>query len=711
MSDEVNLENQKHITPTIQPRKRRQECSEQEKSRSKRAKYNTNACDACKKCKLKCNRDAGEKRSLPDAPDIASLREQVRSLGNQLKGLSQQLGLLLPASSPPARQPNPHNYSTTSSPQQHKPQQPLFVGHTQSAFSLDAAKSSLSRLGIPSDTVDPKSGSPSREPSSEPGSHILLSPDRLSMAIDPLLTISLPEICRLLSVFHEEIEALYPFIDSDELITVASNKLKEFSGQVEPLGSDLRLNSDLSEDKDINILKIAVAIAIVVEAKGRNRLSSKLIDSTDKKAAQGSSSFCISFPFTGLVVTMQQSIYYFQIDEDLLAWRTIGNAARMALEMGLHRRRSLMDNYQSAEDQEKAMRVFWCVYALDRRWSFGTGLSFALNDRDIDNELPEPGDDFAHLRCLIDYGRLCSKVWDALPPYGSPTTTIPLDQVQYLEFLVRNWRDSIPAHLQFHHPSLGLAPCNQPRILRRLCFMLYLRGNHLRILVHRHHVLSPSLVQADLRSARLVVDIAKDSIQVLVHLAETSDIYARQQASFNYFLLSALAVILSAVCNAPKTFSESCHESFSSAVELVRNFSYDSLASRRLWNSIRGLLPAVRSLGMKINPEALDNDQHNEQNNAVQHQRQIGLEQSNNPDQISAENENQAMPFAAAAEAGVTSIPNMFQMGEDLMGLFNAFGQTEPGTMMFDDPLSALGSNCMPTTFPMEISRRFQDLI
>jgi regulator of sirC expression with transglutaminase-like and TPR domain len=37
-----------------------------------------------------------------------------------------------------------------------------------------------------------------------------------------------------------------------------------------------------------------------------------------------------------------------------------------------------------------AARVFWVIYVLDRRWSFGTSLSFALVDRDIDPELPEP---------------------------------------------------------------------------------------------------------------------------------------------------------------------------------------------------------------------------------------------------------------------------------------------------------------------------------
>lgn len=269
------------------------------------------------------------------------------------------------------------------------------------------------------------------------------------------------------------------------------------------------------------------------------------------------------------------------------------------------------------------------------------------------------------------------------------------------EFLIRNWLDSIPAHLQFNHPRLGLALRSQPRILRRLCAMLYLRGNHLRTLVHRHHVLSPNLVHADLQSARLAVEIAKDSIQVLVDLAETSDIYARQQSAFNYFLLSALAVILLAVCNAPKTFFNSCHESFSSAVELVRSFSRGSLASRRLWNSIRGLLPAVRTLGLKIGSEA-SNSQHEASGNG----RQQGLGQhQGHPELIP-----QATPFALSPE-GVASSPNTFQMSEDLMGLFNAFGQADAEMLMYEDPLLALDSNYASMNFPMEIARRFQDLI
>ncbi|KAI0440826.1 fungal-specific transcription factor domain-containing protein [Xylaria telfairii] len=719
----------------------------------KRGKYNSNACNTCKRRKLKCirkddeidchrckeagrpcayahypsrssvrivdtgNQSRAEEQRLAHVPltavdipasgdDTTSLRAQVNSLGLQLKELKDKLDLLASTSSPPCSasnisQPREPHYSATMSSCQHEPQQALFIGHTQSAFSLDAAKTSLSLMGIPPDTNDPTSGSQSLSPSPrestlERSPTINLPPNPLSLIQDPLLSIALPEARRLVNVFHEEIEALYPFISSDELVTVVDTKMKEFAGRMGIIGSDPRLMLDMSEDKDINILKIAVAVAVVIEAKGKNPLSSKLIDSTDKKAAQVTRSSDVDLRDLQWLILM--GVYYFQVDEDLLAWRTIGHAARMALEMGLHRRRSLMDNYKSADHQAKATRIFWCVYALDRRWSFGIGLSFALNDRDIDPELPEPGEDFSHLRCMVGYGRLCSKVWDALPQYGSPTTTIPLDQVQYLEFLIRTWLDSIPTHLQFNHPRLGLTLRSQPRILRRLCAMLYLRGNHLRTLVHRHHVLSPSLVHANLQSARLVVDIAKDSIQVLVDLAETSDIYARQQSAFNYFLLSALAVILLAVCNAPKTFFNSCHESFSSAVELVRSFSRGSLASRRLWNSIRGLLPAIRTLGLKIGSE-VPGRQHEASGNG----RQQGLGQ--HPEPIP-----QVTPFALSP-GGVASSPNTFQMSEDLMGLFNAFGQADAEMLMYEDPLLAMDSNYASMNFPMEIARRFQDLI
>lgn len=68
----------------------------------------------------------------------------------------------------------------------------------------------------------------------------------------------------------------------------------------------------------------------------------------------------------------------------------IGVAARMCLEMGLHRRDALTKIFRSEDEMVAANRLFWSVYSLDRRWSLGTGLPFVIQDEDIDSSLPEP---------------------------------------------------------------------------------------------------------------------------------------------------------------------------------------------------------------------------------------------------------------------------------------------------------------------------------
>lgn len=200
---------------------------------------------------------------------------------------------------------------------------------------------------------------------------------------------------------------------------------------------------------------------------------------------------------------------------------------------------------------------------------------------------------------MVGYGRLCSKLWDAIPPLGSPSQSIPKETVHALDLNTQDWLESIPPRLRLRHPRLGLAARSQPRVLQRLRALLYLRGNHMRIAVYQHYLFSTTSITANMRSAWLVVNIALDSVQVLVHLNATTDIYSRQQNAFNYFLLSAMAVIFLAVCHAPNIFTEPCRKGFLDAVDLVRGFSRNSVVSRRLWKRIRGLLPRLKSLGLQ----------------------------------------------------------------------------------------------------------------
>ena len=58
--------------------------------------------------------------------------------------------------------------------------------------------------------------------------------------------------------------------------------------------------------------------------------------------------------------------------------------------MGLHRREALAQTLVDERERSQAIKLFWSIYVLDRRWSFGTGMPFAIHDGDIDSALPEP---------------------------------------------------------------------------------------------------------------------------------------------------------------------------------------------------------------------------------------------------------------------------------------------------------------------------------
>ena len=287
---------------------------------------------------------------------------------------------------------------------------------------------------------------------------------------------------------------------------------------------------------------------------------------------------------------------------------------------------------------------------------------------------------------MVGYGNLCSKLWEAIPPFGSPSHSIPDETVSALDLHTQEWLDSIPPDLQLRHPRLGLAPRSQPRVLHRLRALLYLRGNHIRTLIYRHHLHSSSSIAANLRSAWLVVDIAQDSIQVLCHLNATTDIYTRQQNVFNYFLLSALAVIFLAVCHAPEMFTGTCRKSFLDAVELVRVFSKDSIISRRLWESIRGLLPRLRRLGLEEDGDegtrSLDDSAHvtspaarivrKQQQQQQQQQREL---RTATPSSVPLAGTTTELLQGGQDDLSNVAMPDIYQMRNELLTLFDAFGQ------------------------------------
>ena len=269
--------------------------------------------------------------------------------------------------------------------------------------------------------------------------------------------------------------------------------------------------------------------------------------------------------------------------------------------------------FPDVEERSWAIKLFWSIYVLDRRWSFGTGMPFALQDADIDPLLPEPVSTYVahyqhsvlieqdnsspYLTAMIAYSRISSKVWQATTNFEGPGNEIDKENIRGLDYQTLQWHNSIPESLRFH-PDHFVDMHVTDRGQRRLQVILYLRTNQMRALIYRPVLMSATNIMENKRYAQTAVDVGKDTIRVLTRLNETSDIYRKQQQCFNYFLTSALAVLFLAVAHAPVEFSRQVRDEFYMALDLIKRFSAKSYTSKRLWKAIKGLKEVGPKLGV-----------------------------------------------------------------------------------------------------------------
>ena len=91
------------------------------------------------------------------------------------------------------------------------------------------------------------------------------------------------EISRLLGVFEEEIEPIYPCIDSQTLAASAT-EIIEYARldqrEQDPVGPVTTTRS--FSFKDFQVAQVAIATAIVIECHGRNEDSQTIIESVEK---------------------------------------------------------------------------------------------------------------------------------------------------------------------------------------------------------------------------------------------------------------------------------------------------------------------------------------------------------------------------------------------------------------------------------------------
>jgi hypothetical protein len=83
--------------------------------------------------------------------------------------------------------------------------------------------------------------------------------------------------------------------------------------------------------------------------------------------------------------------------------------------------------------------------------------------------------------------------------------------------------------LKYEHPSQPSSGPPPPRAGHRLRVILYLRANQMRIHIYRPVLHSATSIIQNRQQAQTSVDVAKDTIRVLTHISQTSDIYHAQQ--------------------------------------------------------------------------------------------------------------------------------------------------------------------------------------
>ena len=214
------------------------------------------------------------------------------------------------------------------------------------------------------------------------------------------------------------------------------------------------------------------------------------------------------------------------------------------------------------------------------------------------NTLTNQDDSTPYLTAMIAYSRISSQVWRSTTKFEGLGSEINKDNIGYLDFQILQWHNNIPESLRFHQVDNATNANPVSRGQRRLQVILVLRTNQMRVLIYRPVLHSATNIMENRGYAQTVVDVAKDTIRVLTRLNDTTDIYRTQQTCFNYFLVSALAVLFLAVAHAPVEFSRQVRDEFYMALDLVKGFSTKSYISKRLWNMIKGLKEVGPKLGV-----------------------------------------------------------------------------------------------------------------
>ncbi|OTB09367.1 hypothetical protein M426DRAFT_315925 [Hypoxylon sp. CI-4A] len=616
----------------------------QAQQRSKRNRYISIACNECKRRKIKCNgespcqrcgnlnlqclyapnccsnsfRDSDEFKQM--STQINQLQEQVDALFTNMNALRSEALRLAPMHDRPPALPStsstPSSSSIPSITPIHKPaelpqvRQPGFRGPTSSRFNLDVAKNTLHRMGYSNPPDGSEHDSFTQEspgPSPNLTARYTTTPNR--PLPDPLWEFEKDELVRLCRVHDEEIGIMYPVVKIESVIRHAKTLSTWMEAAKKNFMAGMYGEEGGIKDRNTLLLKLVCCCALQVEEHGNSEKAQRLFLSarpTTDRMLMSDPSDVKNMPILALVAG-----YYFLANDEILAWRTMGQVARLCFELGLHRLDAIQQ-IENDEERNNAINTFWAAYVLDRRWAFGTGLPYVVPDEEIDPQLPYP-DSHPYLVAMINYSKLSARVWRLVRSF-EPNAVLEVrpDDIEDLDRLIKQWYTEVPTETQLELadwealPRYLNPPINSQKEydVQRLQIWTYLRFNQIRTWLYTPILHTQGSIMANMQFAERAVKLAKNTIRYLTHLNNTTNIYRKIQVFYHQFLLSAIAVLFLASCHAPVNFSSECRHEFYLALELVKDLSSKSWVSQRLWSTIKSLREVAPRLGLAQDPHS-----------------------------------------------------------------------------------------------------------
>lgn len=212
--------------------------------------------------------------------DVDGLRQQIAVLTNCVTTLVEKRSQ--PTINAQGQSPlSPHTITGSRNslvPRNGSPEQPQFVGPTRSDFSFNIAETTIARMEIGQDKSHahlPASPATSREHTPEHVSGQESPPNH--RAADGLSGFTCAELVRLLEIYHEEIACIHPIVNAKKLIEHAS-EMFGLSREHDTWSAEVQLK----DIRNVHMIKIAIATALIHETHGKNAESDSLIASVEQ---------------------------------------------------------------------------------------------------------------------------------------------------------------------------------------------------------------------------------------------------------------------------------------------------------------------------------------------------------------------------------------------------------------------------------------------